>query len=316
MINIYMTFNFLRILGIVFSLLLFSSCASFQKIEKINIPKNLPSIVEISEVPFYSQQERQCGPASLAMALEWSGVKVDFEKLKEQVFTPGRQGTFPQDMVSGSRRNGRLAYPIRSFPLLLEEIAASNPVIVLQQLKGLFNNDWHYAVVYGYDLKNQEVFLRSGNQSQVKMHFEDFLQTWQAWKKWGLIALPPSNLPKTAKEEIYLKAVLGLEQVGQWKSAEQGYLTAIKKWPKSLAAWMGLGNSRFAQKKLSDAANAFRQATHFHPQSGVAFNNLAHVLNELGQKEEALAASRRAIAIGGPQLETYRLTLSQIKKSH
>ncbi len=309
-------FNFLPIVGYVFSLFLFSSCVSFPKIEKINIPKNLPTKIEISGVPFYSQKERQCGPASLAMALEWSGVKVDFEKLKEQVFTPGRRGTFPQDMISGTRRNGRVAYPVRSFSNLLEEVAASHPVIVLQQLKGLFNNDWHYAVVYGYDLKNREVFLRSGNQSKVKMHFEDFLETWQAWKKWGLITLPTTRLPKTAENKIYLKAVLGLEQSRQWKSSEIGYRTALKKWPKSLAGWMGLGNSRFAQNNLLGAVNAFRQATHFHPQSGVAFNNLAHVLNELGQKKEALAASRRAISIGGPQLKTFRLTLSQINSSH
>ena len=120
---------------------LFAGCATAPRPELSPLPADLPPRVELSEVPFYSQLERQCGPASLAMALEWSGVAVDFKTLSSQVFTPGRDGTLPPDMIGGARRHDRIAYPINSLPALLREVSAGHPVIVLQKLQRLLSSD-------------------------------------------------------------------------------------------------------------------------------------------------------------------------------
>ncbi len=42
-------------------------------------------------------------------------------------------------------------------------------------------------------------------------------------------------------------------------------------------------------------------------------NNLAHVLAQRGQREEALIWARRAVAIGGPHQDIYRQTLQEIE---
>ena len=105
----------------------------------------------------------------------------------------------------------------------------------------------------------------------------------------------------------------GLESAGQWSSAVLGYTTALKRWDKSFIAWMGLGNSLYNQNKLAASADAFRRATELQPENGMAFNNLAHVLAEQGSLDEALAAARRAVGIGGPFRDTFSQTLKEIE---
>ena len=294
-------------------LALFVGCATAPRPELPPLPTDLPSRVELSEVPFYSQLERQCGPASLAMALEWSGVEVDFKTLSDQVFTPGREGTLPPDMIGGARRHDRIAYPINSLPALLREVSAGHPVIVLQKLELLLSSDWHYAVVIGYDLEKKELLLRSGERHRLAIDFQDFESTWQAWNRWGLVTLQPGTLPADSQETVYVKAVLGLEQTGHWASAEASYSAALIRWPESGPAWMGLGNSRYHQDNLPGAAAAFQSATELAPPSGEGYNNLAHVLSEMGRREEALMAARQAVAVGGPHVETFRTTLNEIQ---
>jgi Flp pilus assembly protein TadD len=46
-----------------------------------------------------------------------------------------------------------------------------------------------------------------------------------------------------------------------------------------------------------------------HPASADAWNNLAQTLLELGRRDDAREAARRAVALGGPRVRTYRETL-------
>ena len=90
---------------------------------------------------------------------------------------------------------------------------------------------------------------------------------------------------------------------------------AITLWPESYGAWIGLGNSRYAIGDLAGAASAFRHASHLNQENGIAFNNLAQALWEMGQWEEAMAAARQAIIIGGPLLEKFKQTFYEIAAS-
>ncbi|MCK4486290.1 MAG: tetratricopeptide repeat protein, partial [Desulfobacterales bacterium] len=103
------------------------------------------------------------------------------------------------------------------------------------------------------------------------------------------------------------------EKAGQWQVAVQGYKTALARWPDSLGAHIGLGNSYYALGDKNSAEAAFRQATRRFPTNGSAFNNLAQVLWELGKHQEALEAARQAVKLGGPLVNTYRETLQQIQ---
>src|SRR5207237_9306004 len=57
------------------------------------LPQGLPEHVELTQVPFFPQDEYQCGPAALATVLASSGVKVTPEELVAQVYIPERKGS-------------------------------------------------------------------------------------------------------------------------------------------------------------------------------------------------------------------------------
>ena len=142
-----------------------------------------------------------------------------------------------------------------------------------------------------------------------------FQNTWARSGSWGLLVLPPGSLPATAGEAEAVEAALGLEKARQPAAAAESYRAVLARWPQSLPAMMGLGNSCYALGDLENSELAFRRAAATHPQSGAAFNNLAHVLLAQGRRAEALAAAQRAVSLGGPQLDLFRKTLEEIQAS-
>jgi tetratricopeptide (TPR) repeat protein len=292
---------------------LFWGCSGLQRTPMPQLPANVPARVELDSVPFYPQDAYQCGPATLAMALTWSGLPVAPDEVKDQVYTPSRKGSLQIAMVSATRRNGRIAYEIDDSESIFPEIAAGHPVIILQNLGLTRLPVWHYAVVIGYDVPEQEVILRSGTTRRKVMSYDLFEKTWSRGSYWGLMVLNPDQLPVLAKENDYLASVVVLEKTDQYQAAATGYQTAITRWPNSLTAWMGLGYSRYKLGDLRGADSAFRQAAKLHPQSAAAFNNLAHVLLEQGRIQEALVAAHKAVELGGPLKSESEKTLQEIR---
>jgi hypothetical protein len=267
----------------------------------------------ITGVPFFAQEELQCGPAALAMTLNWSGVAVRPSDLSPEVYSPGLKGSLQNSLIGSARRHGRVAYPIAGSEALLAEVAAGHPVIVLVNLSFFWYPKWHYAVVIGFDQEEGEVLLHSGLTAREILSARTFMNIWRRGNFWGLLVLPPDQMPVGSNEVEWLAAVAGLEQAGQWQAASTGYATALTRWEESFAAWMGLGNSRYSLREHDGSAEAFHQATLLQPENGMAFNNLAHVLAEQGQQEAALVAAQRAVDLGGSFLDTFRQTLEEIK---
>lgn len=280
---------------------------------KLVAPSEASPTTQVEGVPFYAQEAFLCGPASLAMALTWSGVPVTPDSLVESVYTPEERGSFQNEMITATRRHGRMAYPVIGPDALVAELAQGHPVVVLQNLGLSWYPQWHYAVVIGYDQPANEVIMHTGAIENRRVSFPVFENTWARSGFWGLLVLPPSTLPATAEEKLWLKGAVGLERAKSLAEAQTAYATATRRWPLSYDAWMGLGNTDYAMDNKPGAAQAFHRATIISPDNGIAFNNLAHVLAELGQREAALKAARQAVAIGGPYTEVFRKTLSEIE---
>lgn len=275
-------------------------------------PANLPVRAELTHTPFFPQEDYQCGPASLATVLQHAGRNAMPASLVPQVYVPARQGSFQAEMLAATRRHGLVAYTLEPrLDALLREIAAGTPVLVLQNLALDWAPQWHYAVAIGYDLEARELVLRSGVTRRLAMRLDTFEHTWARSGHWAMLALLPARLPETVAERPYLAAVAALERVDP-AAARRGYEAALTRWPDSVAAQIGLGNASYALRDLSGAAAAYRRAAQRHPASADAWNNLAQALIELGSRDEALDAARRAVALGGPRLPVYRETLEHI----
>jgi len=299
--------------GLIAGLLIFNGCAAVSIKNWHQNAAGLPAQYELNTVPFYPQDKYQCGPASLAMALDWSGLQITPDVLTPQVFTPSLKGSLQPAMVAAARRRGRLAYEITGANALLKEIAAGHPVIVLQNLGLSWIPVWHYAVAIGYDLNQEVIILHSGTMNRKMTALSTFENTWARSKYWGMVIMPPDRLPATAEEDSYVRAVLGLEKARQWTAAIAGYKTALSRWPQNLSAHIGLSNSFYALGNLTSAEEVLKKTTDRFPEEGIAFNNLAQVLWEQGKKQEALKAARHAVKLGGPLLEQYQKTLDEIQ---
>ena len=274
----------------------------------------VPDHYLLTTVPFFPQDAFQCGPAALAMLLAWSGDPVPPQALTQTVFTPSLAGSLQSALIAAARRHDRIAYLLPDARLLLNEIAAGHPVIVLQNLGLRWYPVWHYAVVIGVDVHDEAVILHSGTTPHKRMAWKPFARTWARSGFWALLVLPPTELPATAGEADYLTAVGHLERLGRWSAAAQGYQTALRRWPHSLAATVGLGGCFYQAGNLDAAETVLRAATVTFPDQGVVFNNLAQVLNDRGHKDAAVQAARKAVELGGPLKTQFQDTLESIRR--
>ncbi|MGH6626954.1 MAG: PA2778 family cysteine peptidase [Burkholderiaceae bacterium] len=292
--------------GVFVGALLLTGCATPQMATLAQRwPGDLPAATLIEAVPFFPQDDYQCGPAALAMAARAAGVAVTPEDLVEQVYLPSRQGSLQLEMLAASRRQGLPAYLLApKLEALLREVTAGHPVIVLQNLAFSFAPLWHYAVVIGFDRSRNQLILHSGRTERMEMSLFTFERTWARGDHWAMVALAPTRLPVTAEPDAYAASVAALERVDP-RAAQTAYATALQAWPTHRGALLGAGNTAHALGQLDRAATAYRTATRAYADFADAWNNLAQVLLEQGQKAEASEAIARAVAFGGPRLPRY-----------
>jgi len=277
-------------------------------------PRDLPPAVELVRVPFFPQEDYQCGPAALATVLGASGLDIDPAALVPQVYLPGRRGSLQVELVAAARRHGRLAYTLAPrLEDLLREVAAGHPVLVLQNLGTDWYPVWHFAVVAGYDLARGEVVLRSGRRPRHRVTLGLFERTWARGGHFALLVLPPGELGPTFTPDRYARAAAALEQAGRLEAARAAYAAGAARWPGSAILGMGLGNVLYALGRRQDAAAAFRAVLDRRPGYAPAHNNLAQVLLELGELAAARRHARRAVALGGPHQAVYRETLAEVE---
>ena len=263
-------------------------------------PQGVPERAEARSVPFFAQDEYQCGPAALATTLVHVGARVTPDELVSRVYLPGREGSLQAEMLAAPRRYGLVSYQIAPrFDELLREVAAGNPVIVLQDIGIGPITRWHYAVVVGFDYPAGELYLRSGTTERLAIPFTIFEHTWKKGGYWAMLVMPPGRLPASADESRYVAAIAAMERVGDAEAARRAHAAALQRWPGNVVASIGLANRHYALGELAQAEQVLRRALVVHPDSIAVINNLAQTLSDMGRNEEALALIAQAAAPDG-----------------
>ena len=278
-----------------FLVLLLSGCAS---VPPFRPDPGLPRQTELEHTPFFPQEAHQCGPSALATLLNYRGVRVTPQELQPQVFLPERQGSLQIELAATARRYGLLAYPLApTLDALLREVAAGNPVLVLQNLAFDWIPRWHYAVVIGYDLQQREILLRSGRERRWRSGLKSFARTWQRAGNWGLVILSPDSVPETAELMPYLRSALELEQSGEQKAALAAYRSASRHWPDDARAWLALGNLSHAMKMSRESIIALQTASRLDPENPIIWNNLAYSFLQGSCPMRAVEAIGKALTL-------------------
>ena len=301
--------------GVVLSVALLAGCAAPPPVAELQQawPTGLPAQVLLPKVPFFPQDDFLCGPATLAMVSQAAGKRVTPEQLTPQVYLPGRQGALQAEMQAATRRQGLVAYPIApELKALLTELAAGQPVLVLLNLGLAFAPQWHYAVAIGYDRAREEIVLHSGTTARMPMALSTFERTWARSEHWGLRVSAPEQVPVTATADGWANAVAALER-SDLAAARSAYAAGLRRWPGHRIMMLGMGNTAYAQGQRAQAAQAYEATVQAHPDFADAWNNLAQVRLELGRRDAARDAARRAVALGGPRLPQYRELLERLE---
>jgi tetratricopeptide (TPR) repeat protein len=248
------------------------------------------------------------------MVLQVTGIEVLPETLAPLVYIPERRGSLQVEMIAAARGYDRVPYILQpSLDALLVELRAGHPVLVMQNLGWDVYPLWHYAVVIGYRPARDEIVLRSGVTERLVMDARAFMDDWSKAGRWGVAVLEPDELPAADDPRGYLRAVAGMEEAGRYAAAARAYAAAVQRWPDEPAAWLGLGNARYALGDAAGAESAYREALERRENLTVARNNLAQLLAERGCTAAARREIERALVDAPPGLvETVRATRDEI----
>lgn len=266
----------LRIITATLLLLVLSGCAISPEQRMLSAAG---SSVELNQVPFFAQDEYQCGPAALATVLVAGGIDVTPQQLVSRIYIPDRRGSLQTEMLATTRSHGRVPYVLaNSLAPMLQELRAGRPVLLLQNLGLERWPVWHYAVLIGFDPQNEKFLLRSGTTRRQQSHARPFLASWERAGRWSMVVVSPSDPPVSADVLGWLRAVAPFESTGNLDLAAEGYQAGVARWPGEPAAWTALGNVRYLRQELTAAEAAYRRALGLSAEFWTARNNLVHTL--------------------------------------
>jgi hypothetical protein len=189
-------------------------------------------------------------------------VDTSASELTPQVYLPDREGSLQLELIAASRRAQRLPFLLQGgVSALFAELGAGHPVLVLQNFGLRSLPQWHYAVVVGYDPDKRELLLRSGTEQRRRESYRRFMTSWAQADYWGLIVLPPGQLPAAMTAAAVASSVAGNETRMAPAVTLAAWETALTRWPDEPAVLFGAANARYTAGQAVPDASATPAAT-------------------------------------------------------
>ncbi len=147
---------------------------------------SLKNVHHISGVPFFDQEDYQCGPSVLAGVLNFYGIHVLPEEIADEIFSTNVRGTFMFDMLIYAQKKGLYARQYRAnIRNLKENIIKNQPLIVLVNFGNSLLQENHFMVVTGYS--DNGFIVQSGNRRNEHISFGKFQHIWNNANNWMLL---------------------------------------------------------------------------------------------------------------------------------
>jgi len=176
--------NALVLTSCVIMCALLSACASAPRVTQ---PEDVHMI---RDVPFYPQEEYQCGPASLASVLGYWDADSDPDEIAGDIFSTSARGTLTVDMILYAKKKGFHAEQFRgSMEKLMDAVDSGHPLIVLVDFGISLIQVNHFMVVIGYT--NDGIIVHSGKTPNRSLQEKDFLSAWKKTDYWALLIRRP-----------------------------------------------------------------------------------------------------------------------------
>jgi ABC-type bacteriocin/lantibiotic exporter with double-glycine peptidase domain len=176
----FINFRSICVITIAFLGLIFILSCSLHSISETQKNVHL-----IENVPFFPQEEYQCGPASLAGVLNYYGLKISPEEIANEIYSKSARGTLTIDMVLFAQKIGMSAKQYSgSLDDIRKNIDNKNPVIVMIDTGIFFVQQYHFMVITGYN--EEGIIVNSGKVQNKFMPENNFLNMWEKTKYWML----------------------------------------------------------------------------------------------------------------------------------
>ena len=247
------------------------------------------------DVPFIAPRSELCASTSIEMVSSYWQTQTSYiplmslAELDKRTLIPKKGGTLQIELIAAARANGMLVYPLEAtFDALFSELSKHHPVIVLVNRSYSWYPLWRYAPVTGYDAKAQTILMHFGDTPNEAVPIETFAALWERSSNWGVVLLPPNQLPASATAEKFLHSAYDFEKTGMIKEAIIAYETALIRWPDYIPMLFALGNAYYNLHQISKAEEIYRYILLIDFKYPFALNNLADLLCHTGRSDEAL----------------------------
>ena len=277
------------LLFVLVTLLLLSGCQS-----RAPLPTADMASQQVREVPFFPQEDYQCGPAALATVLGHAGVDANADALVDEVWLPERQGSLAMELVAAARARGLLVYPVNDTEALFSALEADIPVLVMQNLALKRWPQWHFAVVTGYRDDGRTLILNTDTREAEPERWNRFIRTWARAEYQGWVLSPHGTLPAWATPLAAVQALEELTGTAGPPAARAYWEAAAERWPDHYLVQFGTGNHRWQTDDTHGALTAWRKATDARPQAFAPWHNLALAYAQMGCPTASEEAARMA----------------------
>jgi hypothetical protein len=271
------------------ALFFWSGCSS-----KNPLPSGKNTSSSKLDVPFVAPRSELCASSSIAMVSSYWESKAQFlprltlEELDSRTLIPQKGGTLQIELISAARVNGLLVYQIEpNFDALVAELFVGHPVIVLVNRSFSWAPLWHYAPVTGYDAQTQTILTHFANEANEAVPITTFEAIWKRGENWGVVLLPPGEIPVTATPRKFLFCIYELEKSGMLQEALLSYEAALTRWPENVEILFALGNAYYGLHQVNKAEEMYKKIVVIDATNPLALNNLADISLHKGKLEEA-----------------------------
>lgn len=150
-----------------------------------------PEVI-INKVPFYPQEDYQCGPSSLAGVMNYYGINVSPEEIASEIYSKSARGTLDMDMLFYVENKGLKAEKYSgNIDDLRDKIKTGHPLIVLVDYGYGPIQLNHFMVIVGYS--ESGVFANSGREERKFIPYKEFLRVWDRTGNWTLLIKGDGN---------------------------------------------------------------------------------------------------------------------------
>lgn len=309
-----MTKLYLSLLLASFTLIISSGCAP-----KDPLPSGRSYLSSNINVPFIAPRSDLCGSTSIEMVSSyWQSTtsyvpNLSLLELDERTLIPSKGGTLQVELITAARANGLIAYPLEpTFDALFSELKENHPVIVLVNRSFSWYPLWHYAPVTGYDAKERKILMHFSNKANEAVPIATFAALWERSSNWGVVLLPPWELPVSVSRSKFLRSVYDLEKLGMRSEAITAYKSALLRWPEDKDILFALGNAYYLSNNITKAEESYRKLLSLEPVHPLVFNNLADLLCHTRRSDEALMMLNLAVTSDVEILSTIKTTRKEI----